>query len=290
MQEAQLALSSGNLSLSSDDMLNIGKELFVRVRRVFFLITAITFGVAFLPASVLDSSYAVHGYIPSIYLFLSTVIDHSASSMLFNQEVQIMVSSPLSVITVCIELALMISFVLNLPILVYEFYQFLEPGLYPHEKKMLKEAVGLVIVLFAIGASIAYFVVVPIMLRILTSTTIPLLDFGSTPMLALFSLESIFDLVFWTVIWTGLLYTLPEIIYILVLLDLVDVKYLEEQKKNVFLAILILAAIITPDPTLVSMLILSIPLILIYQLIIQRGYTNLGVKRYKFAKGVSYGS
>jgi len=111
--------------------------------------------------------------------------------------------------------------------------------------------------------------------------TAPLVDYGGGSNLGLlYNFETIFNIVIWTVFSSGLLYMIPGIIYILVVLEILDVEYLIRNRKSVIMAILTLAAIITPDPTMVSMLVISGPLIAIYEVIIQVGYSNNKSKQY----------
>jgi sec-independent protein translocase protein TatC len=251
-------------------------ELLIRTRRIYISVFVCSLCVALMPQSFLKGNFVFDNYSPAIYSILSLIINHSVKQMLHFHDVQIVVSSPLTVISACIEFAFLISMIINVPIFFHQFYRFVEPGLYSHEKRWLKNGMLGIGFLFFLGASISYFFVLPVTLGVLTSLSIPLLNVGDTPMVIFFTLDSILSMVLWTVVSAGLLYTLPGFIYILVVLDIVEVDYLIKNRKNVILAILIFAAVITPDPTIVSMLIISAPLLVIYEIIIQQG---LKVKR-----------
>ncbi len=255
----------------TDDYVTIGIELLSRLRKVYATFFVGSLLIALMPKEFLSRNFSFQDYSPAIYVILSYVVDHSVERMLHNGEVQIVISSPLTVISACIELAMIISFLFNMPFLFHQFYRFVEPGLFKHERIMLRNAMFGIGGLFLLGASISYLFVLPITFGVLTTVSIPLLDAGSSPMLLFFTLDSILSMVIWTVLSAGLLYTIPGIIYMLVLLDIIEVEYLIKNRKNVILAILILAAVITPDPTMVSMLIISGPLLVIYEFIIQAG-------------------
>ncbi len=185
-------------------------------------------------------------------------------------DVKIIITSPATAITAGVQLSLLLATLVCLPLIFKEFYEFVAPGLYFHERQLLKNSMIAFTFLFLLGAAISYFVVVPITLGILTITTNPLLNAGETQLLMFFSLESILYLVFWGVFFTGVLYTLPALLYLLVVLGILDAQYLVNNRKNVVLAILSVAAVITPDPTAVSMLIISVPLIVIYEIVVQK--------------------
>jgi sec-independent protein translocase protein TatC len=68
---------------------------------------------------------------------------------------------------------------------------------------------------------------------------------------------------------SGIFYTFPVIIYFLVAADLIMVQTLKDNRKQLFLALLIITAIFTPDPTPFSMLLMSIPFYILYEITIQ---------------------
>ena len=268
-----------------EDSVDVLIELFTRLRRIYALFFLGSLVIAFIPAEFLKGNFTLDGYLPAIYVILSVILEHAVTRMINYNDVQIVVSSPLSVISACIQFALLISFLLNLPLICYELYKFVEPGLYAHEKKALLQGMYGIGFLFVLGSAIAYFVVLPITMGVLTSISIPLVNSGQTPMVIFFTLDSIFTMVIWTVFSAGLLYTIPGVVYTLVVVEVIDVNYLVNNRKNVILAILIIAAVITPDPTIVSMVILSIPVIIIYEFIIYQGLKIKSTKHTSFFGG-----
>ncbi|MHA2168777.1 MAG: twin-arginine translocase subunit TatC [Candidatus Kariarchaeaceae archaeon] len=261
-------------NFSNSDYLAILAELISRLRKVYASFFLASLAIAMMPKSFLSGSFTFQDYSPAIYSLMSLVIDHSVDRMLHNGDVQIIVSSPLTVISACIELALILSFLLNMPLLFYHFYRFVEPGLYRHERILLKKSMIGIGLLFLLGATISYIFVLPVTLGVLTSISIPLLDAGDTPLMLFFTLDSILSMVIWSVLSAGLLYTIPGFIYMFVILEIIEVDYLIKNRKNVILALLIFAAVITPDPTMVSMTIISGPLLVIYEGIIQAGLSS----------------
>jgi sec-independent protein translocase protein TatC len=65
---------------------------------------------------------------------------------------------------------------------------------------------------------------------------------------------------------SGLFYTFPLVLYLLVNLDLLIIEDLKSMRRHIFVALSIITAIITPDPTPVSMLLMTIPFYLLYEL------------------------
>ncbi len=250
-------------------------ELIRRLRIVFASMILTTLLILFIPERFLDREFTLAGYKPAIYRVLAQIYIHSVSVMIEVDNVDIVISSPMSVITYGVQFALMISFIINLPLLLVQIYRYVAPALYRREREVFKNSLIALAALFLMGCAIAYFVVVPVTLNVLNVVTAPLIDYGNESNLGLlYNFETILNIVTWTVFSSGLLYMVPGVIYILVVLEILDVEYLINNRKSVIMAILTLAAIITPDPTMVSMLVISGPLIVVYEIIIQVGYSN----------------
>ncbi len=255
-------------------------ELIIRLRKVYASVFLSALVLALMPEEFLRRNFTFQNYQPAIYRLLAALIDHSVRLLAKNAEVQILVSSPLTVFNACVMLALLIATGINIPFLFYEFYQFVAPALYEHEKRKLRNGMFAFGGLFVLGTLISYFFVIPVTLSVLTSISQPLLTQSDAPLTLFFSLESILSIVIWGSLSAGLLYTIPAVVYILVVLDLIDAEYLLNKRKNVDMAILIFAAIITPDPTMFSMVILSGPLILIYEVVVQMGLEVQRMRKY----------
>lgn len=266
-------------SIKESDNLKFFAELIKRLRKVYASFFLLTIFITLMPKSFLDGNITFQNYTPAIYAIISRIVDHSVAEMTKSGKVQIMITSPLTVFTISIEVAIILSLLVNVPLFFYQLYRFVEPGLYSNEKRMLRNGMLLVGALFFIGGILAYFFILPVTLTILTTLSNPLLNYGTTKMVLFFSLNSIMNIIIWTVLSSAILYTLPALIYLLVLLDIIDVNYLVRNRKNIILAVLIFAAVITPDPTPFSMLILSIPLLVVYELMIQHAYQNKVSKR-----------
>ncbi len=250
-------------------------ELIRRLRIVFASMILTALLILFIPERFLDREFTLAEYKPAIYRVLAQIYIHSVSVMIEVDNVDIVISSPMSVITYGVQFALMISFIINLPLLLVQIYRYVAPALYRREREIFKNSLVALAALFLMGCAIAYFVVVPVTLNVLNVVTAPLIDYGNESNLGLlYNFETILNIVTWTVFSSGLLYMVPGVIYILVVLDILDVEYLINNRKSVIMAILTLAAIITPDPTMVSMIVISGPLIVIYEIIIQVGYSN----------------
>ena len=162
-------------------------------------------------------------------------------------------------ITLYLEISVVFAFVIVSPIIAYEIYQFIAPGLYAHEKRFLKRFVFGFTVMFIVGLIYAYYIILPITFRILFIFTEIV---GAEK---IFSVRNFYDLVFLGLVSVGLFFTLPVFIVLAVRFGVIDVDVLIKYRRYIYVAVFAITAILTPDPTPVSMLFLSIPFVILYE-------------------------
>lgn|SRR5690554_469035 len=159
--------------------------------------------------------------------------------------------------------ALMISFVggfiLAFPYIFYQFWAFVKPGLRSNEKKASKGIIFFVSVLFLLGVCFGYLVVAPLCIHF----------FGDFSLAAEFEniwrIDSFMSLIISSVIFTGLLFLFPVIIYILSKIGVVSAAFLRKYRRHAIVSVLILAAFITP-PDFISQVIVAIPILILYEI------------------------
>lgn len=159
--------------------------------------------------------------------------------------------------------ALMMSFmgglVLGFPFIFYQIWSFLKPGLKFKEKKMAKGIVFYVSILFFLGISFGYLVVAPLSIQFFGSFQI------SSEIRNDFTISSYMSTIISTVFYTGLFFLLPVIIFLLSKVGLITPDFLRKYRKHALVIILILSALITP-PDVISQVIVSIPILLLYEI------------------------
>ena len=159
--------------------------------------------------------------------------------------------------------ALMMSFlgglVVSFPYVFYQIWSFVKPGLKFKEKKMAKGLVFYVSLLFFSGILFGYFIVAPLSIQFFGSYQI------SDQIENNFTIGSYMSTILSTIFYSGLFFLLPIISYLLTKIGLIDVAFLVKYRKHAIVVILILAAIITP-PDITSQIIVSIPILLFYEI------------------------
>lgn len=149
-------------------------------------------------------------------------------------------------------------FIVAFPYVLYELWKFIAPGLHPSERKNSKSFIFVASILFFIGVLFGYYIVTPLSLNFLGNYQV------SEIVLNQFDLSSYISLVRSTVIASGIAFELPIIIFILTKIELITPSDLKNNRKISIIVILVLAAIITP-PDIVSLIIVSIPLLILYE-------------------------
>ena len=159
--------------------------------------------------------------------------------------------------------ALMMSFlggiVITFPYLFYQIWSFVKPGLKFKEKNLARGIVFYVSLLFFIGILFGYYVVAPLSIQFFGSYQI------SSKIENIFTINSYMSTILSTVFYCGLFFLLPVVTYLLTKIGLFDSAFLKKYRKHAIVIILILAAIITP-PDVISQIIVSIPILILYEI------------------------
>jgi sec-independent protein translocase protein TatC len=158
------------------------------------------------------------------------------------------------------RVALVIGVAVAVPLIVYQVIAFFVPGLLPREKRVLYTALPFVTELFLAGLMFGWFFTIPAAMQFL-------LTFGSSERVtARPSFESFIAIVSTLLLWNGLIFELPAIIYLLARLGIVNVQLLARTRRYAIVIITIAAAIITPTGDPYNLLLLAIPMYLLYEL------------------------
>jgi sec-independent protein translocase protein TatC len=152
-----------------------------------------------------------------------------------------------------------IGMVLASPYIVYQFWKFIVPALMPEERKYSRRAVFVISFLFIAGVVFSYFVIVPLTINFLGTYQVS--EFVENRI----SLQSYISTVISVTIGVGVVFELPVVIYFLARVGLVNSSFLRKNRKYMLVIILIISAIITP-PDVFSQILVSIPLLALYEL------------------------
>jgi sec-independent protein translocase protein TatC len=149
--------------------------------------------------------------------------------------------------------------VLAFPFIFYQIWSFVKPGLKHKEKTIVKGLVFYVSLLFFTGILFGYFVVAPLCVQFFGTYQI------SKDVENIFTVNSYMSTIISTVFYSGLLFLLPVVAYIFAKLGIITPLFLRKYRKHAIVGVLILSAVITP-PDLISQVIVSIPIVLLYEI------------------------
>ncbi len=154
------------------------------------------------------------------------------------------------------KVAFFAGFILALPVIFWQFWLFVAPGLYDNEKKLVIPFVSAATLMFLLGASFCYYVVVPLAFEFLVA-------FGSALFTALPSIGEYVGFFTKFLVGFGLSFEMPVIIFFFAKLGLVDDKGLKDFFRYAIVIIFVAAGILTP-PDILSQFLMAGPLILLY--------------------------
>jgi len=152
--------------------------------------------------------------------------------------------------------ALLGGFVLALPVVLWEAWAFVAPGLYPNEKRLAVPFVLSATLLFVTGAAFGHQIAFPFMFQFLS-------EFESEFVEAAWSMREVFGLTTRMFLAFGIAFELPVVVFFLAIAGIVDVPRLLRGFPYAVLAIFIVAAIITP-PDYVSQIMIAVPMCALY--------------------------
>ena len=148
--------------------------------------------------------------------------------------------------------------ILATPVILYQIWKFVMPGLYEKEKKYVLPFVLIATMFFFMGSSFAFYVVFPLGFQFF-------LGFTTDTISALPSMKDYLGLSMRLLFAFGITFELPVIMFFLAKMGLVNHEALRRQRKYAILIVVIVAAILTP-PDVISQILLAIPLIALYEI------------------------
>lgn len=148
--------------------------------------------------------------------------------------------------------------ILSSPIVIYQVWKFVEPGLYPSERKGLRFIAVFATFFFVLGITFGYLALTPLALQFFAQFSI------SENIVNEFDITKYFSLVLTWSFSAGVLFELPVVVFFLAKLGIATPEVLRKGRKYALIVILIVAALLTP-PDPISQVIMAIPLLLLYE-------------------------
>lgn len=179
-------------------------------------------------------------------------------------QLQLQVLKVQTVFIIKLELALIAGIMLSLPVIFYQIWAFVAPGLLENERKYVVPVITFATISFIIGAAFAFFVIIPFALDFFLSLVPENVKNN-------IALDFYFGFVARIVLVFGVVFELPVVSLLLTKLGLLTPQFLRKYRRYAIVVIFVLAAILTPpDPT--TQIMLAVPLLLLYEVTIWISY------------------
>lgn len=150
--------------------------------------------------------------------------------------------------------------IICVPYITGEIWRFISPALYRNEKAGVIKALVSSGLLFYIGVTTAYYLILPLSVNFLGNYHV------ADNIENLIALDSYIDTLITLCISTGIAFELPVVTYFLARIGIVSHEFMKTHRKHAFLAVLIIAAMITPSTDIFTMFVTALPLQLVYEL------------------------
>jgi sec-independent protein translocase protein TatC len=157
-----------------------------------------------------------------------------------------------------LKLAFYAALFISMPVILYQLWAFVSPGLYKHEKRLARPLLVATLILFYIGCAFAYFLVLPAAFRFLTAVTPQGVEMMT-------DITHYLDFVMLMFFAFGLCFEVPVAVVVLAAVGIVDLDKLRKGRRYAIVGAFAIAAVVTP-PDITSMIMLAIPMCLLYEI------------------------
>ena len=159
--------------------------------------------------------------------------------------------------------ALYAGLLLASPYILYELFRFVSPGLYQNERRYAVWIVGAAYVMFLVGTLVDYFVVFPLTVRFLGTYQV------SPDVANMLTLQSYVDTLLGMSLVMGVVFELPVVSALLGRMGLISAPLMTTYRRHAIVAILVVAAVITPTTDVFTLFVVALPIYLLYEFSIQ---------------------
>ena len=171
---------------------------------------------------------------------------------------KLIATNVISPILVPLKITLMAAFLVALPVVLYQVWAFVAPGLYSHEKKLVLPLVISSTLLFLLGVGFCYFIVIPGMSKFIQA-------FAPSAITAAPDIEQYFGFVLTLFLVFGIAFEVPVAVIVLARMGIVTIEQLRKFRGYFVVASFIIAAVVTP-PDVISQLALAVPMCILYEI------------------------
>lgn len=162
--------------------------------------------------------------------------------------------------TMYMSSAFITGFVLAFPFFFYQLWSFIEPALNPNERKNARGGIFFVSLLFFSGILFGYYIVCPLSINFLANFKL------DESIVNQFDITSYISMLTMIILGCGLIFQLPVIVYILSKIGIMTPGFMRKYRRHAIIVILIVAAVLTPSPDVLSQMLVATPMLILYEI------------------------
>ena len=234
-------------------------ELKKRLKVIIIVLLASTAFFMIFPANPQDM-FSANFWLSGLYRPMVSVVLNWIKNFLSPKGLEIIsleIGAPFEIYFLA---AFFLGLVVTSPVIAYEVYKFIDPALYPHERKSIYPFVLGFTCLFLVGSLFGLFVLAPfIMLTVIIFSQIV----GSAPII---SVADFYSMILITVALTGLSFTLPVFFLLLAKFRILKTSFITKNRVYFYVGLFIVTAIITPDGGPLADLALFLPMVVLWEI------------------------
>lgn len=168
------------------------------------------------------------------------------------------VLAPYGIVLLYMQAVLICGIILSMPNTLYWLWKFVVPGLLPNERRYISAMVVFTSFCFFAGVAFGYFVLLPTALKFFS-------EFGTEHISLNVSIDRYVSFVLSLILGSGLVFELPMVSYFLSKLGILTPPFMRHYRRHAIVVILVIAAIVTPTPDIVTQILLAAPMFLLYE-------------------------
>lgn len=212
-----------------------------------------------------------------LYPYILEILKHPFNEVQPDQP--FIATEPLQAFGLRIKMSAYIGIGIAMPVIVWQVWRFVTPGLYPNEKKYAIPFTVSAIVLFLMGATVAYYILNPT-LEFLTTI-------GGSQIEPFYTADSYVTLIVWMMLAFGIGFEFPVLLVALQLIGVLTPRRLVQWWRWAIVVIALIAAVITPSGDPISMIALAVPMLVLYVVAVLVGWALLFFRRRRIRREAS---
>lgn len=158
------------------------------------------------------------------------------------------------------KVSLIVGLLVASPYIIYVLFRFISPALYDNERRVSIRLVGAAYAMFIVGIIINYFLIFPLTVRFLGTYSV------SSDVDTMLTLSSYVDTLLLMSLVFGFVFEIPVIAWLLARFGMLKASWMSTYRRHAIVAILVIAAIITPTADIMTLIVVSLPIWLLYEI------------------------